>query len=72
MDTSDFGFVAIGVLGIALTDIFADPSEQVFELGPLRFDPYFAAVGGFGFLVVWGIASAFGVSLPVDPERFRA
>lgn len=65
MDVSDEWLITIGLLGIALTSVLIGLSEQVFEFGSLRFHPYLTAIGGFGFLVVWGVSSVFGLTSPI-------
>jgi hypothetical protein len=65
MSVSDAWLMAIGLLGLTLTYLLLGSSEQVFEFGALRFNPYLAAISGFGFLVVWGALSVFGLTSPI-------
>jgi hypothetical protein len=65
MAVSDGWLMAIGLLGLTLTYFLLGSSEQVFEFGALRFNPYLAAISGFGFLVVWGVLSVFGLTSPI-------
>ena len=62
MKLSDVWLIVIGLFGIALTHVLTGSSDQVFEFGPLRLNPYLAAISGFGFLVVWGILSVSGLT----------
>jgi hypothetical protein len=52
----------IGLLGLTLTYVLLGSSEQVFEFGALRFNPYLAAISGFSFLVVWEVLSVLGLT----------
>ncbi|WP_139328989.1 hypothetical protein [Haladaptatus litoreus] len=70
MSRSHVGTIVIGLLGIALTYTLSGPEERVFAFGPFRFDPYFAAISGFGFLIAWGILSTLGLASPVF-EKFN-
>ena len=65
MAVSDAWLIAIGLLGLTLTYVLLGSSEQVFEFGALRFNPYLAAISGFGFLVFWGVLSVFGLTSPI-------
>lgn len=65
MAVSDAWLIAIGLLGLTLTYVLLGLSEQVFEFGSLRFNPYLAAISGFGLLVVWGVLSVFGLTSPI-------
>jgi hypothetical protein len=65
MAVSGAWLIAIGLLGLTLSYILLGSSEQVFELGALRFNPYLTAISGFGFLVVWGVLSGFGLTSPI-------
>ena len=65
MAVSDAWLIAIGLLGLTLAYALLGSSEQVFEFGALRFNPYLAAISGFGFLVVWGVLSVFGLTSPI-------
>lgn len=48
--------ILVGVIGVLVTYGVAQPGEYILKLGALRFDPSLAAIAGFSFIVVWGIA----------------
>lgn len=61
MRPSDAGLIGIGLLGLTLTSTLASRGEHVIKLGPLRFDLHLAVLGGFGFLIAWGLLSILGI-----------
>jgi hypothetical protein len=65
MAVSDGWLMAIVLLGLTHTYVLLGSSEQVFEFGALRCNPYLAAISGFGFLVVREVLSVFGRTSPI-------
>lgn len=57
--------LGIGVVGLLVTFVATTPGQYAFGVGPAQFDPYYVALGGFLFLVVWGLWSV----LRRDPVR---
>lgn len=49
--------VAVGVVGLVLTAAVTGPGEHSVAAGPLRFDPFYLAVGCFGFVCCWSAAT---------------
>ena len=60
MKMSGAGLIDTGLVGLTLTSTLAGRGEYVIKLGPLRFDLYLAALGGFGFLIAWGLLAIVG------------
>lgn len=57
-------FGLIGVGGLAVTFVLAASGTYTIEFGTLWFDPYYAALSGFAFLVIFTITDAVGISIP--------
>ena len=62
MKKSGTRLIDIGLVGLTLTSTLTGRGEHVIKLGPLRFDLYLAALGGFGFLIAWGLLAIAGIN----------
>lgn len=62
MKKSGAGLIGIGLVGPTLTSTLAGRGEYVIKLGPLRFDLHLAVLGGFGFLIAWGLLAIVGIN----------
>lgn len=54
----------VGLFGLVVTVMVASPGTHVSSLGPLRVDPFYVSLVGFGSLLVLSLTDEY------DPEAY--